>query len=195
MSIYTERSIRSMLLIPSRRSGFTLIEVIVAFTIGMMVLLGARYVLNNISYSVSRIMHASEETDRIANSERTMRSLIGNIVASDSLNPFTGNNREVRFTSWCDVPDGWKERCIVGLTLDNGESIVLHTPHYTSKIEISKPDNPKLQSKSHSRFLYLEDPAQGGIWRAGWSRGMTTPLAIGIESETDTTIYIIGERR
>jgi prepilin-type N-terminal cleavage/methylation domain-containing protein len=101
------------------RSGFTLIEVMVALAVAAVVVLGARLALEQLADDAGRIIDGAVLADRDANAERLLRSLFRRLeVGTGSAGTFGGDERSMSFTTWCDVPGGWQERCEATLAID-----------------------------------------------------------------------------
>ena len=101
------------------RVGFTLIEVLVAMTIAATVVVTARLLLERLGDEAMRLAAYAARTDSDANAEQTLRDLVGRLeVGTDDGRRFAGQEQATRFTSWCDVPAGWQERCTVTLAID-----------------------------------------------------------------------------
>lgn len=174
----------------SNRPGFGLFEVIVALVVAALVLMAARSILESVANGAERLVDAAGEMDRVGNADRLLRLLVGQ-VESGTIVPgaVAGDERRVRFQTWCDVPAGWKERCGLELAFapsGSGEALIVS----------GLPGGPRVL-RTGFRFgslRYLEDPAKGGVWLPRWSQQLTVPLAIGVILDADTVILRIGER-
>jgi prepilin-type N-terminal cleavage/methylation domain-containing protein len=172
------------------RSAFTLLELIIALVVSGIVILGARALFEVMSAHTARVSGLTMEADARANGEHVLRSLIGRAeVGTPGAADFVGNAHEARFTSWCDVAGGWLERCSVALVVDHrGDSTFVN-------VTLSTGERIVVRSRPSTDWLrYLSDAADGGTWRAEWSKGPVAPLAIGVVSTRDTTIIRIGVR-
>jgi len=181
-------------------SGFTLIEIMVAIAIGGIVLLGARSLLEALADEEHHIAREAATYDARANGERMLRSLVGRMeVGTTESGPFAGDPAETSFTTWCDVPAGWQERCEVTIAFE-GEGT---GPALVARL----PGGQRLILREGFRagaLRYLNSASSGGQWFQQWGKGITAPLAIGIllERDTgavgplivDTLIVRIGER-
>jgi prepilin-type N-terminal cleavage/methylation domain-containing protein len=173
-----------------RRAGFTLLEVVVALAITGMVILGARAVLAQLGDDAERLAATAAADDREANADRLVRDLLERAEPpSNGSARFVGEARAVRFSTRCDVPAGWQERCqaeigivqvdgepVVGLTLSTGEAVVLR------------------RGFSRAVLRYLYDPANGGVWVDRWNSAFSLPWAVGLEVDGRLDILPIGER-
>jgi len=196
--------------------GFTLVELLVALAIGAMLLLGARAVMERIADSADRTTATALEADRTANTDRVVRALFARAFAADDSTPFGGGTIETQFTSWCDAPGGWMERCTVTMRVVPQSSVALAAglvpPQWAPGgrlqtvtgpvaviVRTSAGDTLVLREQmEHAAIRYLIDAAGGGHWTAGWSNGTETPLAVGVvtgRDTQDTMILRIGERR
>jgi prepilin-type N-terminal cleavage/methylation domain-containing protein len=178
---------------PATRAGFTLVEVMVALVVMGVVVVGARAMLGQIADDADRITAAAAEADRASNADLLLRTIAGRLevapVAGEEQTRFEGESQGARFHSWCEVPDGWLERCeaslgfielegenVLALRLSTGELVPLRRGFRTGEM------------------TYLRDAADGGAWVRRWGASITAPLAFGIVVDGDTTIVRIGER-
>jgi prepilin-type N-terminal cleavage/methylation domain-containing protein len=172
------------------RAGFTLIEVIVAMTISAMILIGARAMLGEVGDDVLRIRRDAETLDRDANAERTFRGMVDRIeLGSGEGNEFAGDPARASFSTWCDVPAGWMERCRVSIDverIDNKVAIVA-LPSIGGPVVLR-------EGLRIGALRYLVSAEGGGSWLTVWGAGITAPLAIGVIAGADTLIVPIGER-
>ncbi|HEV7702774.1 MAG TPA: hypothetical protein VGO46_00725, partial [Gemmatimonadaceae bacterium] len=102
---------------------------------------------------------------------------------------FAGDARQVSFSSWCDVPSGWRERCAVTLTLEpvaGKSALVVRTSKGAALMVRDRIGTGELR--------YLTTVTGGGEWIRVWGAGITAPLAIGVILDRDTLIVPIGER-
>jgi len=154
------------------------------------VLLGARQMLDSMADTTTRITRAAEDNDRDANAERLLRTLVGRLeIGTTGGREFSGAAREARFTSWCDMPAGWLERCQVTIAFDSLEDGIA----LTATLSGNHPIVLRRGAKS-AALRYLNRPDAGGVWFYAWGRGITAPLALGIIMDSDTIIVRIGER-
>jgi prepilin-type N-terminal cleavage/methylation domain-containing protein len=173
-----------------RRSGFTLIEVMVALVVSGIVLVGARAMLEVTADRAASITAAAAAADRDANAERTLRALVERIeVGNGSTTDFAGDSAAAHLASWCDVPGGWQEQCTVTLGFErDGARLALVARTSLGDVFVLRT------GLRVGALRYLVDPKAGGAWIRGWGAGITAPLAIGIFTDRDTMIVRIGER-
>jgi prepilin-type N-terminal cleavage/methylation domain-containing protein len=179
---------------PSRcargRSGFTIIELLVALIVGAMVVLAARLMLEGVADDARRINIFAQRGDHGANAERALRSTVESLdVGTVGVQPFEGDERAARFTAWCTRPGGWQERCAVTLSITGDSSV--------AALVLALPGDKPLNVRSgarHGQLCYLADAHDGGRWVRKWGAGLGVPLAIGAILDADTLVLRIGER-
>jgi len=180
---------RSRQLQRSRRRGFTLIEVVVALAISALVILSGRTLLENLGDAADRVDRAARDGDADANGERLLRGLVGQIDVGGRGATFSGDEQSAEFTSWCQSPRGWRERCRITLTIDAGNG----SPTLTTTLPGN--DGVVLYRARHTLQLrYLVDPSAGGTWFIKWGDGLLAPRAIGVIADSDTLIIRVGEQ-
>lgn len=175
------------------RRGFTLVEVMVALTVMGIVLVGARTMLGQIADDADRITAAAADADREANAEALLRTVAGRLelptAFGDEEDGFQGEAHGTRFRSWCEVPDGWLERCSasIGFIRLDGDNVLA--------LRLSTGELVQLRRGfGAGELVYLRDAANGGAWVRSWGASITAPLAIGVVIDGDTTLVPIGER-
>lgn len=179
----------------SVRSGFTLLEVLVAVMIAATVLLAADIVFEQLADSRSVIDRSTSKVDRERNAASTVARWVAQVDVSPRSGPgarprsFGGNDTSATFVSWCLAPGGWEREC----------DVTLHVARDTNAVAIvaiaSTGDSAELPMHgSEVALRYLLDARDGGHWLRSWGAGPTTPLAIGIVSGADTLVLRIGAR-
>ena len=173
-----------------RPRGFTLVEVMVALVVSGMVLLGVRALFENLSAAQRRIVTREVRANAAANGMRLLRALVGRLdVGNPQSVPFTGTPDSSRFSSWCEVPGGWLERCTVMLAFDTSGSLHTLVARFDGASRLVL-----VRGFRTGTIRYLSDPAGGGHWLSEWGTGITAPLAIGVILDRDTLIVRVGER-
>jgi hypothetical protein len=165
--------------------------VIVALSIGALVVMGARALLEGLRTHTVRLVSVANSTNATANGEHVVRTLVGNLaLAPNDSSSFEGDAREARFTSWCAVPEGWQELCTVHLTVE-GE-----TGRVRLMVTLSTGEHLTVHdSAGTAALLYLGSASDGGHWFATWRHSLMPPVAIGLVSDGDTSLARVGERR
>jgi prepilin-type N-terminal cleavage/methylation domain-containing protein len=173
-----------------RRSGFTIIEVMVALAVSGIVLLGARAMLEATADQAGRITRAAATADRDANAERTLRALVERLeIGTVPGTEFSGDPATAAFASWCDVPGGWLERCAVTLGIERDSSGIALIARTSTGSVIRLREGLR-----NGAIRYLDSPSAGGTWIRVWGAGITAPVAIGVFLDRDTLILRVGER-
>lgn len=175
-------------------AGFTLLEVMVALVISALVLLGARALLQQVGGVGEDVAAASAVADAEANAERRLRDWMARVEVpfdtSSTRDPgFVGTAEGARFTTWCEVPDGWLERCRASLGL-----IEVGGDHVLALSAEGGETIPVRRGFAEGTLLYLVDAGRGGRWLAGWQSDVSPPLAVGVAMDGDTLILRIGDR-
>ncbi|MBA2684456.1 MAG: prepilin-type N-terminal cleavage/methylation domain-containing protein [Gemmatimonadaceae bacterium] len=172
------------------RRAFTLIEIIVAMSISAMLLVGARAMLGEVGDDALRIGAEAVLRDHDANSERYFRALVGRVeLGGGSEHEFAGEPLRATFSSWCDTPGGWQERCRVVMSVErrNNRIAVVARPTIGPAVVLR-------DSAQRGALRYLITAEGGGSWLQIWGAGITAPLAIGVIVDADTLIIPIGDR-
>lgn len=181
---------RRSLRLSRARAGFTIVEVLVALAIAATVVATARMLLEELAADGEALLIETMETDSRANAERSLRELVLRLeVGTSETRRFAGDEEAARFTSWCEVPRGWLERCTITLAIDRrGREPALVAALSTGEVLVLR------RGFSAARLRYLGDAARGGAWFRSWGESITAPLAIGVILDADTLLLRIGER-
>lgn len=175
----------------TRRSGFTLLEVMVALMLSGIVVVGVRNIFATTSDSATIIARRAETLDRTANGIRFLRHVIENIESTgEAATDFGGDSAGVTFTTWCTTPDGWLDRCRASLVLDNADGDSRQVVVRLSTGETLAT----MTTSARAQLRYLTDPAVGDFWTDRWPAGVFLPRAIGIMTDDDTVVLRTGDR-
>ncbi len=174
---------------PPSRAGFTLLEVLVALTIGSVAVLLAASLLRTTSDQLEIVRASSLRADESANGERVLRRLVGQLRWSSADDPRpAGDANRMRFATWCDMPAGWQERCTATLVIADpadGGGVDLTTPHDSVRL---------LRGMAIDGFLYLSRPEHGLRWHREWLDPGALPSALGVVTPGDTLVIRVGDR-
>lgn len=183
---------------PRHQHGFTLLEVIVALTVTSVILLGGRLLLERVSGLAIATSESAEAIDGAMNGDALLRSLAGRLeIGTGSSHHFGGDERSVHFTTWCDTPMGWLERCdaVLAFEMDGrAPALVAHLTPLGVNADIGPRRLVLARGFRRGALRYLNDPAAGGRWFIRWGEAVTAPLAIGVILDGDTSIVRIGGR-
>jgi prepilin-type N-terminal cleavage/methylation domain-containing protein len=174
-----------------RRSGFTLLEVLIALGIGALVLMASRTLLTQVADGADATTRAARADDLTANTDQEIRALFGQVEVGPAPDQqFSGDEHGVTFSSWCPAPAGWPERCSAMVTLakygrDSVDLVACVSTGDTLRVPIGVEPGA---------FIYLSDPHQEVRWLRSWGSGGTAPWAVGVVVGRDTSILRIGER-
>jgi prepilin-type N-terminal cleavage/methylation domain-containing protein len=183
----------------ARRSrGFTLIEILVALTIGALAILLAHEILAAVSDRGQSLVRARMVLDHEMNARRWLEATFSSLdVSVDSAGGFEGRPNRVRFASWLRTPDGWFERRAVALERERGCLIASVTPG--SAIAL-------LDNVTDLQLDYLLEPGAQSRWVREWVSPVSAPVAVrfrvrrvsekaeGGRAAVDTLLFLIEER-
>lgn len=174
----------------SSRAGFTLLEVVVALALSGLVLLGARMMLGTVADGSARIAAEAAAAGRDANAERTLRDLLLRVEVDPSASRgVAGDERGVRFSTWCEVPAGWLERCTALLgVIRAGDGQVLALETDGGRVL------PIRRGFDRATLRYLERAGGMGAWSTRWTSSTAVPEAVMVVVDADTLVLRIGGR-
>src|SRR5712692_8072167 len=121
-------------------SGFTLIEVIVALTLGPLVVLLAHRMFTGAADGATRLTEARRALDREANARRWLVAAFGSLDAGQADGSFDGNPERVEFASWQLTSGGWFSRRRITLTRDDTHLVAIASPGDTVVLSDSVSD-------------------------------------------------------
>jgi len=180
------------------RRGFALVEVLVALTIGAVVVLLAHQLFAGVADRGRTLTVARTALDRAANARRWLEATFLSLdVGTEGASGFEGRPDHAVFATWLLTPDGWFERRIVSLGRLDDRLVATLTPGPSVALRDSVTD---------LAFDYLLEPGAESRWVKEWVSPVTAPVAIrlrvttGRESGdggrvvTDTLLFLIKER-
>jgi len=168
--------------------GFTLIEIIVALTIGSLVIVTAHRIFGAVTDGTKIVSHARESLDRTANARRWLKATFLSLEP-----PFEGRTDHVSFTSWQLVTGGWFEPRSIQL-FQRGSQVVA---------EGSPEPLALLDGATGVAFDYLLEPGAETKWVREWISPVSAPLAVRLRITrcgkldaacVDTLLFLVKER-
>jgi|ERR1051325_5964443 prepilin-type N-terminal cleavage/methylation domain-containing protein len=178
--------------------GFTLIELIVALTLGVLVVLVAHQVFAAVADRGRALTAARMALDRGANARRWLATAFLSLdVGTDGANGFEGRPEHVAFSTWLLTPDGWFERRQVTLSSEQG--------HLQARVTPGTPI-ALVDSVTNLQLDYLLEPGAESRWVREWVSPVSAPVAVrmriakaGCEMRdagcvVDTLLFLIKER-
>jgi prepilin-type N-terminal cleavage/methylation domain-containing protein len=176
---------------PSRR-GFTLIEVIVALTIGTFVVVVAQRLFAAVGDGGRELLAARTALDREANARRWLAATFLSLdVGLEGARSFDGHRGQVTFSSWLQTEGGWLAPRRITLAVDSARLVARVTPGATVTLADSVTD---------VGFDYLLEPGSDAHWVREWISTVSAPLAVRVRIArlgrvvTDTLLLLIKER-
>ena len=182
----------------STLAGFTLVEVMVALTIGAVVVLLAHQLFAAVAERGKTLLAARTALDRSANSRRWLAATFLSLdVGTDGAGGFEGRPDHAAFTTWMLMPDGWFERRQVTLGAEQGRLRAIVTPGTSIALA---------DSLTEVEFDYLLEPGAESRWVREWVSPVSAPVAVrmrvtragcgrqGAGCVMDTLLFLIKER-
>ena len=179
------------------RRGFTLVEVLVALTIGAVIVLLAHQLFAGVADRGRTLTLSRTALDRTANARRWLgATLLSLDVGTDGASGFDGRPDHAAFTTWLLTPDGWFERRVVSLARQDDRLVATVTPGQAIAL---------MDSIGDVAFDYLLEPGEESRWVREWVSPVSAPLAVRMRVErpgngeggravTDTLLFLIKER-
>lgn len=170
-----------------RRSGFTLIEVTVALTLGAAVVLLAHRLSSGVLDGTRRLQEARATLDREINARRWLAEAFGALDVGGEAGGFTGRPHRVQFATWQRTVDGWlaPQRMVIALA---GDTLLLRGDTHV----------PLVRSVTAVDFDYLLEPGANAVWVREWVSPVSSPLAVRLRitrtAGVDSLLFLIGAR-
>jgi len=178
-----------------RRSGFTLIEVIIALSLAAMVVLLAHRVFASVVEGSQRVREARTRLDREANAGRWLTAAFGSLTVGTVGGSFDGEPARVSFSAWLPVASGGFAPSRVALGLEEGRLVA----------RLDQGDSVVLaDSVASATFDYLLEPGANERWVGEWISPVSAPVAVrlrfkrelpvGNVEAADTLLLLVGPR-
>lgn len=172
-------------------AGFTLIEIIVALTVGAMVVLSAERLFAGAADGGRALERGRSALDREGNGRRWLQLTFLSLEIGDTgVTGFSGDTDRVHVTAWQPVVGGWFEPRDVELAVSEGrfEAVV-------------SAGEPVVLAEGVQRiaFDYLLEPGADSRWVRQWVSPASVPLAVRIRlsrlpTGADTLLLLIKGR-
>lgn len=181
------------------RQGFSLLEVLLALTIGVMVLVLANGIVRAVAGPARAVVAARATLDRTMNAQRWLRAAFLSLdMGTDTALPFDGHPERVRFSTWLQTADGWFARRTVTLARQERRFVATTAPGSAIVLGDSVDD---------VALDYLLEPGADARWVREWVSPLTAPLAVRLRVRTggqaaihagagrvDTLLFLMKER-
>jgi prepilin-type N-terminal cleavage/methylation domain-containing protein len=180
------------------QSGFTLIEVMVALTIGSLVVLVAHQLFAAVAERGRTLIVARTAHDRAVNARRWLAATFLSLdVGTDGASGFDGRPDHAAFSTWLLTPDGWFERRKVTISAEQRRLQAAITPGTPIAL---------VDSVTDLQLDYLLEPGAESRWVREWVSPVSAPVAVrlriaraGCETSdagcvVDTLLFLIKER-
>lgn len=192
---------------PRGRDGFTLVEVLVALTLGALVVLLAHRLFTGVADGAVRLDDVRRALDREANARRWLAATFGSLDVGEGSGGFAGRPSAAEFASWQLVPEGWFARRRITLARQDSRLVAVIAPNDSVILA---------ESVAHLELDYLLDVLDGGGDGTGapgeratfvreWISPVSAPVAVrlriayegrgtGDAGRVDTLLVLIGPR-
>ena len=187
---------------PAKPRGFTLVEVLLALTLGALVVLAAHRVFAGVADGALRLREARTSLDREANARRWLSAAFGSLDVGTAGGGFAGREEEVQFGTWLLTAHGWYSQRHVTLARRDDRLIAEAPPDVS--IELA-------DSVSDLQLDYLLDvapdvagdsavgaPGERARFVREWSSPVSAPVAIRLRVShsfrVDTLFLMVGPR-
>lgn len=168
--------------------GFTLIEVLIALTIGSMVVLTAHQLFSHASAGTQRLATAGAVFGDEQLAVRWLNAAFRSLDVGDDAGSFDGESDHMSFSSWTRQPGGWMERTRMTLSRA-GEGLEARSSMGAIRLQ---------RGVSRVEFDYLLVPGADSRWVTTWVSPANAPLAVRVRlfrpNRVDTLLFAIGAR-
>jgi len=178
--------------------GFTLVEVMVALSIGAVVVLLAHELFGAVAERGRTLTVVRSALDRSANARRWLDATFLSLdVGTEGAAGFDGRPDHAAFASWLLTADGWFERRTVSLARDNDRLVASVAPGQPIAL---------MDSVADLALDYLLEPGAESRWVREWVSPVSAPLAVRLRIEkagcemrdagcvVDTLLFLVKER-
>lgn len=174
-----------------RSAGFTLLETMVALTVGAIVALSAERLFAGAADGGRALERAREALDREGNGRRWLQLTFLSLETGDTgVTGFRGDTDQMHFTAWEPVAGGWFEPREVELAVGEGRFEAIVSPG--ERLVLA-------EGVQTVAFDYLLEPGADSRWVREWVSPASVPLAVRIRlrrvpTEVDTLLLLIKGR-
>ncbi len=172
------------------RTGFTLVELMVALVLGSLTVLLTHQVFTAVSDGIRRMAAAQTDWEAKQFAGRWLDDAILSLETGSGGGGFDGHADRLEFSTWLMTEQGWPERQRVSLSLNHHRLVARAAG---SSVELF----PELRSVA---FDYLLDPGLNSHWVSDWSSPVSAPLGVRLRLEriqphhTDTLLFLVKGR-
>jgi prepilin-type N-terminal cleavage/methylation domain-containing protein len=172
------------------RNGFTLLELIVALSLGGLALALTVGVFSATADGVRAVDRSAAEWDRDENARRFLSQVFASAeVGTSTDGGFQGEANETSFGTWLWVADGWTEPDRVTIRMEEDRL----------SGDTSSGSLTLLDSVAALDIDYLSQLGANSPWLSAWRSATSVPLAVRlrvtrINTAVDTMLFWIGPR-
>jgi prepilin-type N-terminal cleavage/methylation domain-containing protein len=193
---------------PAKPQGFTLVEVLLALTLGALVVLAAHRVFTGVADGAIRLREARISLDREANARRWLSAAFASIDIGTPGGGFTGRPDQVQFSAWLLNQQGWYSLRQVTL-VRHDQQLLAETPSDESIVLADSVSDFALDYLLDVRSDGASDsttgaPGERARFVSEWISPASAPVAIRVRiahggdeasaGRVDTLLIIVGPR-
>lgn len=177
-----------------RRSGFTLVEMLVGMLLMSMIVLVVHSLATQIAAAARAGEAAQRALDREANPRRWLKAAFLSCETGPETAPFDGAPDSLSFDAWLEQPGGWFARRTIELKVKDNQLIA--TVGSQERVHLA-------ESVSRVEFGYLLEQGGESRWVEAWRAKLRAPVAVRIVlersiritgSSADTLVFLLKER-
>jgi prepilin-type N-terminal cleavage/methylation domain-containing protein len=178
-----------------RRSGFTLVEVLLALMLAGTIVLAAHGIFAAALHGTAEVRSVRRSLDHTSEAHRLLSAMFLSVdVGTLHDTPFHGSRDRIAFSAWLQTPNGWFERTRIELSI-NQRRLVAILPQGVPVV--------LFDSVAGVDFGYLLQPGADSRWIGEWVSQVSAPLAVRIRllrephfgrAASDTMVYLIKAR-
>src|SRR5205807_3187415 len=160
----------SAIRVPRSALGFTLFEVLIALTLGALVVLLAHQVFVAVADDGRALIAARQSLDRTMNARRWLAATFLSLdVGMESAGGFDGRVDRMAFAAWQRTADGWFERRRITLAREGDRLVAAVTPGAPVAL---------MDDVDDVAFDYPLEPGAEARWVREWVSPVSAPIAV-----------------
>jgi prepilin-type N-terminal cleavage/methylation domain-containing protein len=175
---------------PRARRGFTLLELLVALTVGLAAIAMVRSQVADLIGIARALPDRSWRSDSVANAPRLLRDVLTHADGLvDTTKRIRGDSVALLLMAWCPTADMLPQACSASLVLDT------RAPRATLALRVQGRTLAAIPAARDAALLYLTDVEPTRRWVERWPASVAPPRAVALVAGGDTVVFPIGPVR